>query len=230
MVLAGGRGERLRPYTEDRPKPMVEVSGAPILAHQLEWLKRGGVTDVIILCGYLHQVIMDYFGDGRDHGLRIQYSIEDEPLGRGGAFRMGLGLVPEGEGLVIGTNGDNLNTQPLQPMLESHRASNAMVTVMLTPLVSPYGIATLAESGQIIGFEEKPVLPHWLNAGVYIISKESFDLFPSKGDHEQSTFPQLAKEGKLWSFKSTAYWRAVDTVKDLTEASQEMASLQGTAS
>lgn len=222
LILAGGKGERLRPYTQDRPKPMVEVNGKPLLEHQIDWLKSGGVTDVIILCGYLRHIIVDYFGDGGDRGINIAYSIEDEPLGRGGAFRKGFELVPPREELVIGTNGDNLNTQPLAPLIKEHKEHTALVTVMLTPLVSPYGIATLDANGWIAGFQEKPRLPHWLNAGVYVISREAFPLFPEKGDHEDSTFPLLAKERRLLAFKSTSYWKAVDTVKDLTDAGKEL--------
>ncbi len=221
LILAGGRGERLRPYTEDRPKPMVEVNGTPLIGHQLNWLKAQDVTDVIILCGYMHEVIADSLKDGKDYGVKIQYSIEDEPLGRGGAFRKGFELVPETEEFVIGTNGDNLNSQPLASMITAHKDKKAYITVMLTTLISPYGIASVDEEGWIAGFSEKPKLPHWLNAGVYIISRESFPLFPTLGDHEDSTFPELAIEKKLLAFKSTSYWKAIDTVKDLTEASRE---------
>lgn len=221
LILAGGRGERLRPFTEDRPKPMVEVNGIPLIGHQLNWLRAQGVTDVIILCGYMNEIIIDSLKDGKEYGVNIKYSIEKEPLGRGGAFRNGFELVPKTEAFVIGTNGDNLNTQPLGPMIAAHKEKNASITVMLTPLVSPYGIASVDEDNWILEFAEKPRLPHWLNAGVYVISKESFPLFPTLGDHENSTFPQLAIEKKLLAFKSTSFWKAIDTVKDLTEASRE---------
>lgn len=226
LILAGGRGERLRPYTEDRPKQMVPINGKPILEYQLEWLRQEGVDHAVILCGYLHQVIMDYFGDGQKWGIHIDYSVEDNPLGRGGALKKGFFMVPKGERLVIGLNGDNIIAQSLKPMLEAHEDSGALVTVMLAPLRSPYGIATLTEDNHIVGFEEKPVLPYWLNAGVYIISCEAFQLFPDLGDHEDTTFPQLAGEGRLYGFKSTAYWKPIDTVKDLTEASAALKELQ----
>ncbi len=221
LILAGGKGERLRPYTEDRPKPMVEVNGIPLIGHQLNWLREQGVTDVIILCGYMNEMIIDSLKNGAEYGVNIQYSVEKEPLGRGGAFRKGFELVPETEEFVIGTNGDNLNTQSLGPMIAAHKDKNAYITVMLTPLVSPYGIASVDEESWILEFTEKPKLPHWLNAGVYVISKESFSLFPTLGDHEDSTFPQLAIEKRLLAFKSISFWKAVDTVKDLTEASRE---------
>ncbi len=226
LILAGGKGERLRPYTEDRPKPMVPVNGTPIIEHQIRWLASHGVDHFVLLCGYLHQVIQEYFGDGARWGVSIEYCIEDSPLGRGGAFKQGFARVPKSEPFVLGTNGDNLNTQDLRAVLDAHQNSNALVTVMLTQLRSPYGIATIDEGNRITGFMEKPLLPFWLNAGVYVISSECFDRFPDLGDHEDSTFPALASEGKLSAFRSTAYWRAIDTVKDLTDAGKEFAGAE----
>ena len=95
LILAGGQGERLRPLTDNLPKPMVPVAGKPILAHQVAWLKKAGVTDVVFLAGYLWQAIEDYFGDGQAFGIHAHYSLEDSPLGRGGAIRQGMSLVPE---------------------------------------------------------------------------------------------------------------------------------------
>src|SRR3989337_1124246 len=117
LVLAGGKGERLRPLTADRPKQMVPVGDKPLLEHQIRWMRREGITDVVLLCGYRHEAIRDYFGDGDRWGLRITYSIEDEPLGRGGALKKGFTLVPPEEEIVIATNGDNILTQPLAPLI-----------------------------------------------------------------------------------------------------------------
>ncbi len=218
LVLAGGKGERLRPLTSNRPKPMVRVAGKPILQHHLEWLRENGVTDAVLLCGYKHEAIERHFGDGRRFGLRIRYSIEDEPLGRGGAFKQGMRQVPEGEGFVIGTNGDNITDQPLAPLIRSHRRSGAVATIMLSPLRSPFGIARLSRGRRIQGFDEKPLLPYWVNAGLYVLSREFFAMLPDRGDHETTAFPRLAESGKLHGYKSSAYWKPIDTVKDVTEA------------
>lgn len=222
LIIAGGEGERLRPLTTDRPKPMVSVAGRPILEHQIEWLRREGVTDVVLLCGYRSDVIREHFVDGSRFGLSVEYSIEDEPLGRGGALRLASSLLPEDERVVIATNGDILTDQPLAPLLQRHRDKQATATVMLTPLHSPYGVARVARDSRIESFDEKPVLPYWINAGVYVLSREFFKLLPKRGDHEDSTFPQLSRQGKLYAFKSKAYWRAVDSFKDLTEAEREL--------
>jgi NDP-sugar pyrophosphorylase family protein len=219
ITIAGGEGQRLRPYTEDRPKPMVPVAGKPILEHQLDWLRENGISHVVVACGYLHEVIEDYFGDGSRFGIGVSYSIEDSPLGRGGALKQAYQQVPPGDELIIATNGDNINTQPLAPMIKQHQQTGAVATLLLVQLRSPYGIARM-KGKQILGFLEKPLLPHWLSAGVYVLNREFFGGLPDIGDHEDGLFPALAKEGRLFAFKSRTYWKAIDTVKDLKEAEQ----------
>jgi NDP-sugar pyrophosphorylase family protein len=222
LVLAGGKGERLRPLTEDRPKPMVLLAGKPILEYHLTWLRDNGVSHALLLCGYRADVIQDYFGDGRRWGLSLDYSLEDEPLGRGGAFKLAFSRVPPSEELLIGTNGDVLCNQPLAPILRTHRASGAVATVMLTRFVSPYGIVRVARDGRILRFQEKPRLPYWLNAGLYVLSRPFFDLLPDVGDHEDTAFPLLAERGQLWAYRTRGYWRSVDSAKDLTEAARDV--------
>jgi len=222
MIIAGGEGERLRPLTADRPKTMVPVAGRPILEHELVWLAAEGVTDVIVLCGYRGETIMEHVGDGSRFGVRVHYSPEERPLGRGGALRQGYALVPPGEKVIVGLNGDVLTNQPLQPMLRYHRRKMATATVMLTQLRSPYGIAKVERSGRIVTFSEKPLLPHWMNAGVYLFSREFFRRLPVTGDHEDTAFPSLTVQGKLFGYRSKAYWHTVDTIKDLTEVEREL--------
>ena len=227
LIIAGGEGERLRPLTDDRPKNMVPVAGRPIVERQLEWLRENGVTDAVFLCGYKADVLQAHVGDGSSFGVRVQYSVETEPLGRGGALKQGFALVPDGEETIIACNGDILTDQTLADMIASHDARGASASVMLTPLKSPYGVVDVDEDGRITSFREKPVLPYWINAGIYVLSRSFFALLPDKGDHETETFPALADEGKLFGFKSEAYWRPVDTIKDVSEAERELASGRG---
>ena len=222
LIIAGGEGERLRPLTNDRPKNMVPVAGKPIVEHQLEWLRSGGVTDVVFLCGYKAEVLEAHIGDGSAFGLRVSYSLEKEPLGRGGALRQGWSRVPEDEKTVVACNGDILTDQPLHELVAFHTDRSGAATVMLAPLRSPYGIVDVDDDGRITSFREKPVLPFWINAGIYVLSSEFFALLPDKGDHETTTFPQLAAEGRLFGFKSEAYWRPVDSIKDVSEATHEL--------
>lgn len=226
IVIAGGKGERLRPLTDDRPKHMLLLGDKPILEHQIEWLAGNGVTDVVLAVGHLHHVIEDYFQDGSRWGVRITYSLETEPRGRGGAFKLAYAHVPDSEEIVIGTNGDNVHTQPLAPMIEQHRRTGAVATLLLTQLRSPYGIVN-QDGERITGFEEKPLLPYWLSAGAYVLGKPFFAGLPDVGDHEDGLFPRLASEGRLYGFRSTTYWKAIDTVKDLTEAAAHVAAQTG---
>jgi NDP-sugar pyrophosphorylase family protein len=223
ITIVGGKGERLRPLTGDRPKSMVPLLGKPILEYQIEWLRESGITHLVVACGYLHEVIEDYFGDGRRWGLQVSYSVEDEPLGRGGALKLAYRQVPQSEAFVIAANGDNVNTQPLAPMIRQHRRTGALATLLLTQLRSPYGIVR-QRGKQISGFREKPLLPHWLSAGVYVLNREFFAMLPDVGDHEDELFPRLAAEGRLYGFRSRAYWKGIDTVKDLNEAAEHLAA------
>ncbi len=226
IIIAGGEGQRLRPLTDDRPKGMVSLAGKPILQHQLEWLSSNGVTYAVIACGYLHQVIQDYFGDGHKFGMQINYSVEDSPLGRGGALKQAYSLLDPDTPFTIATNGDNVQTQPLAPLIRQHKRTGATATLMLVQLRSPYGI--VQQRGQrIVGFTEKPPLPHWLNAGMYVLNREFFPPLPTVGDHEDGLFPQLAAEGKLYGFRSRSYWKAIDTIKDLGEAEKDLAQVVG---
>jgi len=222
LILAGGKGERLRPYTEDRPKVMVSILGRPLVEFQVRWLKENGVERIVFLSGYLNEVIAAHFGDGSKFGLRIDYSVEEIPLGRGGAIKQGFSQFGRDEQLVLATNGDVLTAEPLSPFVNAHLRSVAAATVLLAPLVSPYGVADLDENLRIEGFREKPVLPYWINAGVYVLNRSCLDMLPDRGDHEDTMFPQLARQGHLLGYNTTSYWRPVDTVKDLTEANGEL--------
>ncbi len=223
IILAGGKGERLRPYTNDRPKGMVEILGIPILGYQMQWLRTNGVREVYISCGYLHEVIENYFGDGGRWGMHIHYVVEDEPLGRGGGLKNAMrALGPAYSGPVVAANGDIITNIEIAQMLSHHEKLSALATVLLTPFYSPYGVVDVDEEDHVLGFREKPELPYWVNAGVYVFSREIVDLLPDKGDHEDTTFPKLAKERRFAAYRSRAMWRGVDTVKDLSEISNEM--------
>jgi len=227
LILAGGKGERLRPLTDTLPKPMVPVCGKPILLHQIEWLKAAGVTDVVFLAGYLWETIQDYFGDGTDFGIRAHYSVEDSPLGRGGAIRNGFPLVPEEEETVVVLNGDVITNAEFALLAARHQEkkradSSYLATIMVVPFVSPYGLVDLNSRDDVVGFREKVEMAHWINAGVYLFDRRIASELPELGDHETETFPRLAQEGRISALKSRAFWRSVDSFKDLREAEEHL--------
>lgn len=221
IILAGGKGERLRPFTNDRPKPMVEVGGKPILAYQLDQLKKAGIEEVVFACSYQREALQKHLDSGEKYGIKALFSVEETPLGRGGGIKKAMqALLPGWEDVII-TNGDNLWKLDVSGLIRKHEERNAIAVVVVVPLRSPYGVVEFNASDQILGFQEKPILPHWVNAGIYVFSREIEPLLPNVGDHEIETFPKLPSE-RFLVFKSTDYWRGVDTVKDLTEAEKEV--------
>ncbi|MBI2018578.1 nucleotidyltransferase family protein [Candidatus Daviesbacteria bacterium] len=224
IILAGGKGERLRPYTNDRPKPMVEVSGKPILAYQLSQLKKAGIREVVFAVSFQRETLQKHLDSGEKYGIKALFSVEETPLGRGGGIKKAIQMLPSGWQDVIVANGDNLWKLDLLGLIKKHQEKNAIATIVVVPLKSPYGIVEFNDNDQILGFKEKPILPHWVNAGIYIFSKEIEPLLPDEGDHEIETFPKLPS-ARFLVFKSTDYWRGVDTVKDLTEAEKEVAEI-----
>ena len=225
LILAGGKGERLRPLTDSMPKPLAPLNGRPILWYQVEWLKRVGVTHVIFLVGYRWEMVRQYFGDGSQFGIKAIYSVETSPLGRGGAIRVGMAHVPEEEENVIVLNGDIITAEDPNHVLSHHlkrkeASPEILASIMVTPMVSPYGLVDLDKTGNVVGFREKVELPHLINAGVYVFDRSMGPLMPEIGDHESLTFPALAEEGRIAAYESTSFWRSVDSFKDLREAEE----------
>jgi len=223
LILAGGRGERLRPLTDTIPKPMVKVKGRPIIWYQIAWLKDQGITDVMILCGYKWTTIRDYVGNGKDFGVKAHYSVEETPLGRGGAIKQGLSALPESEQTIVVLNGDVLTSQELGPLLRLHHDSNSPYTMMLIPYPSAYGVVEMDGGGRVTAFNEKGSLPHWIHAGVDILDRGIARELPDVGDHETTTLPRLAQQRQLYAFLSQAHWQSIDSFKDLREAEEAQA-------
>ncbi len=228
LILAGGKGERLRPLTDAVPKPLVELNGRPILWHQVRWLREAGVTDVVFLVGYLGEKVADYFGDGGAHGIHAHYSRERTPLGRGGALKQALAILPDVSKPVFATNGDVITDADPAELLadfQRRRAANRAhcASILTVPMVNPYGIVDTDGAGLVSGFREKATLPYAINGGVYVLSPEIRDLLPEVGDHETTTFPALAAAGRMSAVPSERFWRSVDSLKDLREAEEHVA-------
>ncbi|MGC9210210.1 MAG: nucleotidyltransferase family protein [Acidilobus sp.] len=225
LILAGGYGKRLRPLTDDRPKPLVEVAGKPIIVWQIEWLRKHGVNDIIVLAGYKKEKIIEALGSGSRYGVSVTYVVEDEPLGTGGAVRNArLALSVKEPFLVL--NGDIITNIDPSLLLKALESSDAVGAIALVQLRSPYGIVEVGEGGRVSSFKEKPILEgYWINAGVYAFRPEVGEYLPEKGDLESYTFPLLAKEQRLLAVTfdlNRYYWRSIDTYKDLEEASADI--------
>ncbi|MFD8145974.1 NDP-sugar synthase [Streptomyces sp. NPDC059708] len=227
VVLAGGQGSRLRPYTDDRPKPMVEIpgTGLPIIGHQLAWLAAEGVTDAVVSCGHLAEVLQEWLA-GAELPLRVTTVVEEEPLGRGGGLKYAARRLPYPGLAWYATNGDVWTRFPLREMAAFHAERGATATLALARPRIPWGAVETNELGQVLDFVEAPPSPYLINAGVYVFAPEFAALLPDLGDHERTTFPRLARERRLAGFPlpQGAYWRAIDTAKDLAEAARELAA------
>jgi len=222
LILAGGFGKRLRPYTEKVPKVMIKVAGRPILLWQILWLRAHGIREFVLCVGYLRHVIMNAIGDGSELGISVEYAVEEEPLGTGGGLKNARELV-EGEEAFLALNGDVItDLDPLE--LVGRLGEGYLGALALVQLPSPYGIVLTDEAGRVREFVEKPLLPdYWINAGVYCLRPAALDYMPDKGDVERTGFPELAKDGRLVAVKyKGVYWRAIDTYKDVEQASKEL--------
>ena len=234
LILAGGMGERLRPLTDTLPKPMVPLCEKPILWHQIQWLRQAGVTDIVFLVGYRWQMIQDYFGDGGGFGFNAHYSVEDTPLGRGGAIRQGFSQVPAEAKSVMVLNGDIITSENPEKLLAAFRQRQAvdsahLASIMVVPMVSPYGLVDLNAEDDVVGFREKVEMAQWINAGIYVFDRRIDTQLPELGDHETETFPSLAKAGHISALRSRAFWRSVDSFKDLKEAEEYLVANGGSA-
>jgi NDP-sugar pyrophosphorylase family protein len=221
VILAGGLGKRLRPLTSDRPKPMIQINNTPIIELQVKWLKKFGITDIIVLVGHLKEKIKHHLADGEKFGVNISYIEENVPLGTGGALKNAKDHIIQNGNSDSGffvINGDILTN--LDPFTISEKGS---MTLALVPLKSTFGI--VETNGDLVSkFVEKPSIEDtWVNAGVYYFSNEIFDYLPDKGNLETVTLPMLVEKQKLKAKKfSNNYWRSIDSHKDVDEASQEI--------
>jgi len=221
VILAGGLGKRLRPLTSDRPKPMIQINNTPIIELQVKWLKKFGITDIIVLVGHLREKIKHHLADGKKFGVNISYIEENVPLGTGGALKNAKDHIIQNGNSDSGffvINGDILTN--LDPFTISEKGS---MTLALVPMKSTFGI--VETNGDLVSkFIEKPSIEDmWINAGVYYFSNEIFDYLPDKGNLETVTLPMLVEKQKLKAKKfSNNYWRSIDSHKDVDEASKEI--------
>ena len=223
LIIAGGKGERLRPLTDSVPKPMLPLAGKPLAEYQVHTLRAAGVTDIVFLTGYLSDIIREHFGDGSDFGVRIHYSHEETPLGRGGGLRKGFSKVPSDEEAVLVLNGDVITGANIHTLLDDYRTRLAAnpehcVTILTAPMRSPYGIVDTAPDGLVTDFREKIILPYAINAGMYVMNRAIEHLLPEIGDHETETFPELVAAGRVSAVPTDEFWRSVDSHKDMREA------------
>lgn len=215
VVLAGGKGLNMRPFTYEMPKGLFPVGGRPILEHIVELLSRYQVRDLIFSIGHLGEKIKEHFGDGKKFGVKITYVSEPSEMGTGGALTLTRKLITSDTFLVI--HGDTLIDIDISDMVAFHREQESLVTIALTSVVDPSAFGEVVMRGsQILRFIEKPKKgkqrSQLINSGLYIVSKDIFDHIPSKGpSHLEELFARLAASRHLCGYLFEGRWADIGT-------------------
>jgi NDP-sugar pyrophosphorylase family protein len=221
IVLAGGKAERLGDAAAGRPKALVEVAGRPLAAYQVGRLALAGVERVIFSCaaGQGSLFVSELSGIGPE----IVAAEEPERLGRGGGIKFAARERRE-DGDVLALNGDELVAVDFDALLDKHRATRALATITVAQPKSQFGMVDVDDSDLVHGFNEAGHVPYWVNCGIYVLSAEALARFPEKGDHESTTFPELAAEGALHAHRHMGTWLTVNTPKELRVAGDYVAA------
>jgi len=217
VIMAGGKGVRLRPITETLPKPMIPVAGRPILERLVLHLVGCGIINIHIAVNYLAEVIVRHFGDGNRFGCEISYMHETEELGTGGALSL-LPAIPEDPIIVL--NGDLVTQLDFASMLAFHTASHSVATIGYQSYLHqvPYGCLDIRDD-TVLGLQEKPVLERFINAGVYILSPATLKLVPKRFFPITQLFQTILDNGKkVSSYEITTDWTDVGQHRELNKA------------
>jgi mannose-1-phosphate guanylyltransferase / phosphomannomutase len=229
--MAGGEGTRLRPMTATQPKPLLPVVNQPIMEHVLRLLKRHGFCETVVTVQFLASLVRNYFGDGQEVGMSLQYATEDMPLGTAGSVKNAEDALRDGPFLVI--SGDALTDIDLSEMVRFHRENGALVTVGLTRVPNPleFGIIIVDDDGRIQRFLEKPtwgqVFSDTVNTGIYVMEPEVLAEVPvgEMVDWSGDVFPRLLKQGApLFGWIADGYWEDVGTHESYLKAQADVLS------
>lgn len=218
LILAGGKGTRLRPLTVYTPKPIVPICNRPFLLYQIDTLRRAGITDITLSLSYQPQKIEQQLGDGSDYGVNLKYTVEPQPMGTAGAYKFAEELIREP---TVVFNGDVLTDLDLKTVIREHKERKAIATVVLAPVENPsaYGLVETEKDGRVRRFLEKPkadeITCNTINAGTYVLEPAVLDLIPAGESHsfEYGLFPKLLerKEAFYAHIPQRTYWMDIGT-------------------
>jgi NDP-sugar pyrophosphorylase family protein len=220
IILAGGNGTRLMPLTQDRPKPMVEIAGAPILEHQIRQLKRGGIENIIILESYKHEIIQDYFSDGENFGVRIKHLVLPQELKSAGAIKSALENIPEEERDVLILYGDNISNVDIDAVIKRHTQNSAfLITAVTVEKLSPFGEWNVDNTGgRIQSFREKP--NHVTNTGIFLVNRGIADFLADGKDFFGEVVQVISSQGGgvFQTYKHNGFWEDIADLDRLKAA------------
>src|SRR5512147_2827859 len=224
LILAGGKGARLRPLALHTPKPIVPLANIPFLFFQIDHIKRAEITEIILSLSYQPRKITDIFGDGMTYGVTMRYTHEDLPRGTAGAFKAAENLIDD---TTIVLNGDVLTDTDLLEVLHYHRSKKAEATIVVARVMNPvgYGLVEADSEGRVVRFTEKPpedeVTGDTINAGIYILEKSILERIPAEGaqSFERDLFPAMVQEGaRVYAYLTHGFWQDIGSPQKYLEA------------
>ena len=217
LILAGGRGKRLRPLTDKIPKSLIPINKKPLIQYTINYLKKFGINEIIICAGYKSNQIQNFLKKKKNFGCKIEYSIEKSPLGTAGAIRNAIKNLSDESFLVI--NGDVITNIDLKKILKKPN------TIAANELKTKFGTMKI-KNNKILKFNEKTDVENvWMNPGLYHLSTDILKILPHKGSLEAEIFPKLAKKKSLHTVKfKNVLWHSIDSFKDIELSSQEINS------
>jgi mannose-1-phosphate guanylyltransferase len=229
LILAGGKGTRLRPLTVYTPKPIVPICNRPFLLYQIDTLRRAGIIDITLSLSYQPNKIEQLLGDGSDHGVKLKYTVEPQPMGTAGAYKFAEELIRE---RTVVFNGDILTDLDLKAVIREHNERKATATIVLTPVENPrdYGLVETERDGRIRRFLEKPkeeeITCNTINAGTYILEPKVLDFIPTGENHsfEYGLFPELLRREEAFyaHIPVRTYWIDIGTPQRYLQVHQDL--------
>jgi NDP-sugar pyrophosphorylase family protein len=226
IVLAGGKGARLAPYTKILPKPLMPIGDMPILEVLLRQMKRAGIQDVVITVGHLADLLRAFFQDGSQLGMRISYSFEDAPLGTAGPISLIEGL----DQTFLVSNGDVLTTLDLQDLLKFHKEQNACATIAVhrRRVDIDFGVVQCDENCRMVGYIEKPSIDYLVSMGIYVFEPKVLSYIPY---NQYLDLPDLVKKmlsagEKVAGFPYSGYWQDLGRPDDYEHATQDFEKMR----
>jgi mannose-1-phosphate guanylyltransferase len=229
LILAGGKGTRLRPLTVYTPKPIVPICNRPFLLYQIDTLRRAGITDITLSLSYQPNKIEHLLGDGSDYGVNLKYTVEPQPMGTAGAYKFAEDLIRD---RTVVFNGDILTDLDLKAVIREHKERKATATIVLQPVANPsaYGLVETETDGRVHRFLEKPkedeITCNNINAGTYILEPNVLDFIPAGENYsfEYGLFPDLLKRKEAFysHVPPRTYWIDIGTPERYLEAHQDL--------
>jgi mannose-1-phosphate guanylyltransferase / phosphomannomutase len=228
VIMAGGKGTRLQPLTSNQPKPMIPIVNTPCMEHIVRLLKRYGFEDILVTLEFMPEVIREYFGDGSEWGVKIDYSVEEEPLGTAGSVKYIEDRLTE---RFVVVSGDALTDVDLEKAVALHEERGAEVTLVLKKVDDPseFGIVVVEDDGRVSDFLEKPdeeeVFSYTANTGIYIVEPEVLRDIPEGQEYDWSKqqFPKMLEEGRpIYGYVMEGYWEDIGNIEQYMSAQRDV--------